>query len=179
MRLTVRLLVLLLVAPCTACLAAQPVSSVPALDVSRYAGQWHEIARLPNRFQKDCARDITASYTLRQDGHLGVRNACTGKDGQAIVADGEARPVKGHPGQLEVRFAPRWLAWLPLVWADYWVIDLDPDYTWAVVGEPGRDYFWILAREPSMDRAMLEGLKLRATQMGYELSGLVVTAPLR
>ncbi|WDS36315.1 lipocalin family protein [Pseudoxanthomonas sp.] len=160
-------------------LAAQPVTSVPTLDVSRYAGQWHEIAHLPNDFQKDCVRDITAHYTLRQDTRLGVRNACIDAKGEQIVADGEARLVKGHPGQLEVRFAPKWLSWLPMVWADYWVIDLDPDYTWAVIGEPGRDYFWILAREPSMDRALFEGLKLRASQMGYDLSGLVVTGTVR
>jgi apolipoprotein D and lipocalin family protein len=163
----------------TPALAAQPVTSVPALDVSRYAGQWHEIAHLPNDFQEGCVRDITAHYTLRQDGRLGVRNACTDAKGGQIVADGEARPVEGHPGQLEVRFAPKWLSWLPMVWADYWVIDLDPDYTWAMIGEPGRDYFWILAREPSMDRALFEGLKLRASQMGYDLTGLVVTGPLR
>lgn len=175
-----RLLGLLILAgACTAAFAAQPVASVPALDISRYAGQWHEIARLPNDFQQDCASDIIASYTLRGDGRVGVRNACTDTKGARIVADGEARRVAGHPGQLEVRFAPAWLSWLPLVWADYWVIDLDPDYTWAVVGEPGREYFWILAREPFMDRALFEGLKLRATQMGYDLSGLLVTAPLR
>jgi apolipoprotein D and lipocalin family protein len=160
-------------------LAVQPVTSVPALDISRYAGQWHEIAHLPNAFQDDCISDVTARYTLRQDGHLGVRNACTDDKGAQLVADGEARPVEDHPGQLEVRFAPKWLSWLPLVWADYWVIDLDPDYTWAVVGEPGRDYFWILARDPSMDRALFEGLKLRASQMGYDLSGLVVSGTLR
>ncbi|SEK81081.1 apolipoprotein D and lipocalin family protein [Pseudoxanthomonas sp. GM95] len=159
--------------------AAQPVTSVPALDISRYAGQWHEIAHLPNRFQEDCAGDITAGYTLRGDGHVGVRNACTDKTGAQIVAEGEARPVKGHPGQLEVRFAPKWLAWLPLVWADYWVIDLDPDYTWAVVGEPGREYFWILSREPSMDRTLFEAIKLRAAQLGYDLSDLAVTGTLR
>jgi len=175
-----RLLSLLMLAGLSvSALAAQPVTSVPALDISRYAGQWHEIAHLPNAFQKNCVAEITASYTLRQDGHIGVRNACTDNKGAQIVADGEARPVKDHPGRLEVRFAPKWLSWLPLVWADYWVIDLDPDYTWAVVGEPGRDYFWILAREPSMDRSLFEGLKLRATQMGYDLSDLVVTAPLR
>lgn len=164
---------------CFGALAAQPVTSVPALDVSRYAGQWHEIAHLPNSFQKDCAGQITAGYTLRADGTIGVRNACTDGNSEQLVADGLARPVEGHPGQLEVRFAPGWLSWLPLVWADYWVIDLDPDYTWAVVGDPDRKFFWILAREPSMDRQLFEGLKLRATQMGYDLSNLVVTAPLR
>lgn len=159
--------------------AAEPVfSSVPRLDISRYAGQWHEIAHLPNRFEADCVGDITATYTLRAVGRVGVRNACLGKDRGQIVAEGEARRVAGQPGQLQVRFAPGWLSWLPWVWSDYWVIDLDPDYTWAVVGEPDREYFWILSREPSMDRALFEAIKLRASQLGYDLSNLVVSAPL-
>jgi apolipoprotein D and lipocalin family protein len=78
-----------------------------------------------------------------------------------------------------VRFAPDWLSWLPWVWADYWVIALDPGYQWAVVGEPDRDYLWILSREPSMDRAQFEQLKARAEAMGYDLSPLIVAAPLR
>jgi apolipoprotein D and lipocalin family protein len=80
---------------------------------------------------------------------------------------------------LEVRFAPNWLSWLPFVWADYWVIDLDPGYTWAVVGEPDRDYLWILSREPAMDRVLFEQIKARAIAMGYDLGPLIMAAPLR
>lgn len=159
--------------------AAKPVASVPALDLSRYAGQWHEIAHLPLSFQRKCVGDITATYTLREDALIGVHNACRTKEGGVAAADGLARPVAGHPGRLEVRFAPDWLSWLPFVWADYWVIDLDPGYTWAVVGEPDREYLWILSREPSMDRALFEQIKVRATAMGYELGPLIMAAPLR
>lgn len=158
--------------------AATPVASVPQLDVSRYAGQWHEIAHLPVSFQKDCLGDITALYTLRGDGLLGVRNACRTAEGLQ-EAQGVARRVPDHPGRLEVRFAPDWLGWLPFVWADYWVIDLDPGYEWAVVGEPERKYLWILAREPWMDRTLFERLKARAAEMGYVLDPLIVAAPLR
>lgn len=158
--------------------AAAPVTSVPQLDVSRYAGQWHEIAHLPVSFQKDCLGDITALYTLREDGLLGVRNACRTAEGRD-QAEGVARRVSGHPGRLQVRFAPDWLGWLPLVWADYWVIDLDPDYEWAVVGEPDRRYLWILAREPAMDRALFDRIKARAHAMGYDLAPLILAAPLR
>lgn len=159
--------------------AANPVTSVPDLDISRYAGQWYEIARLPVSFQDKCTSDITAAYTLREDHLIGVRNACRTDDGMTTVAEGLARPVKDHPGRLEVRFAPDWLSWLPFVWADYWVIDLDPGYTWAAVGEPGREYLWILSREPAMDRALFEQIKARATVMGYDLTPLIMTAPLR
>ena len=78
-----------------------------------------------------------------------------------------------------MRFAPDWLSWVPWVWADYWVIALDPEYRWAMVGEPGRDYLWILSREPWMEPALFERLRDRAAAMGYDLSPLVMAAPLR
>jgi apolipoprotein D and lipocalin family protein len=178
MRLPCLLLSFALLLPLMAA-AQQPVRAVPQLDISRYAGQWHEIAHLPVSFQKKCRSDITASYTLRDDGLIGVRNGCRSADGELTQAEGVARPVEGRPGQLQVRFAPEWLSWLPLVWADYWVIALDPDYQWAVVGEPDRKYLWILSRSPQMPGAQLEQLKRQATQMGYDLSPLIVAAPLR
>jgi apolipoprotein D and lipocalin family protein len=85
------------------------------------------------------------------------------------------RPDAFARGKLEVRFAPAWLSWLPLVWADYWVLALDDDYQWALVGQPGRKYLWILSREPSMDRATFESLKKTATTMGYDLAPLIVS----
>lgn len=159
--------------------AAEPVVSVPELDISRYAGQWYEIARLPLSFQNKCIGEVTATYTLRDDDLIGVRNACRTANGDNAVSEGVARTVADHPGRLQVRFAPDWLSWLPVVWADYWVIALDPGYTWAVVGEPGRDYLWILSREPSMEQALFEQLKARAESMGYDLNALIQSAPLR
>lgn len=161
----------------TTALAAAPVESVERFDLDRYAGQWHEIAHLPVSFQKKCTADITASYRLRGDGRIGVLNRCRTADGGMIEAEGTARPVAGHPGRLQVRFAPDWLSWLPWVWADYWVIALDPDYQWAMIGEPGRDYLWILSRTPSMEGALLERLKRQAIAMGYDLAPLKVMAP--
>lgn len=158
--------------------AAQPVTSVPQLDVSRYAGQWYEIAHLPMHYQKDCINDITANYALKPNGEVTVRNTCRTKKG-TDVAEGVARAVPGHPARLEVSFAPSWLSWVPFVWADYWVIALDPQYQWAVVGEPDRDYLWILSRSPTMERARFEDLKARAHAMGYDLSSLIVAAPLQ
>ncbi len=156
--------------------AAEPVRAVADLDFSRYAGTWHEIAHLPVSFQKKCLGDITATYALRDEGKVSVVNRCRTADG-TIEAEGVARPVAGAPGKLEVRFAPAWLSWLPMVWADYWVIALDPEYQWAVVGEPDRRYLWILSRAPTMSASQLETLKGRAEAMGYELSALQVMAP--
>ncbi|HET6397524.1 MAG TPA: lipocalin family protein [Pseudoxanthomonas sp.] len=179
MRALSSLLLLCLAMPAAAALADEPVASVPELDLSRYAGQWYEIAHLPVSFQRKCAGDITAHYTLRSDGSIGVRNACRTHGGELAAAEGVGRPVPGHPGRLQVRFAPDWLSWLPMVWADYWVIALDPGYQWAVVGDPDREYLWILSREPSMERALFDRLRAQATAMGYDLAPLVVAAPLR
>lgn len=156
----------------------EAVTSVPKLDLSRYAGTWHEIAHLPVSFQKKCQGDITAQYMLRDDGKVGVLNRCRVSDGGFIQAEGLARTVEGHPGRLQVRFAPDWLSWVPFVWADYWVIALDPDYQWAVVGEPDRRYLWILSRRPTMPLKQFEQLKARAAAVGYDLDPLVIAAPL-
>ena len=79
--------------------AAPPVTSVPELELSRYAGHWYEIAHLPVSFQRQCAGDITATYALRADGSIEVRNACLTRDGKRAEAEGVARTVEGHPGR--------------------------------------------------------------------------------
>ena len=159
--------------------AAADVVSVENLDITRYAGEWHEIARLPMFFQRKCTAAITAQYTLREDGMVGVRNRCRTTDGEIDEVEGVARRDPTHPGRLEVRFAPDWLSWLPLTWADYWVVALDADYQWAMVGEPGHEYLWILSRTPDMSRAQFDALKAQAIAMGYDLEELIVSAPLR
>jgi apolipoprotein D and lipocalin family protein len=157
-------------------LASTPVTPVADLDLERYAGTWHEIARLPMWFQRKCEKDVTAHYTLKADGTVAVRNACVTAQGETIGSDGVARRPDAYArGKLEVRFAPAWLSWIPLVWADYWVLALDDDYRWAMVGQPGRKYLWILSREPSLDRKTFETLKAQATGMGYDLAPLIVS----
>jgi apolipoprotein D and lipocalin family protein len=157
-----------------ATLANVPVAT---LDLGRYSGQWHEIAHLPMFFQRKCAGDITARYTPLPDGTLEVRNACRTKDGGHDESVGAARPGK-QPGALQVRFAPAWLGWVPGVWADYWVVDLDPDYRWAVVGGPSRKYLWVLSRTPAMDRTTFDAIRSRAAQRGYPVQDLVMAATL-
>lgn len=152
--------------------ATAPVRSAPSLpvvgelDLDRYVGTWHEIARYPNFFQRNCAGDVTANYARNADGTIKVVNACRKEDGELIKAEGVARVV--GPAKLEVRFAPAWLAWLPLVWGDYWVIELGPDYSYAVVGTPSREYLWILARDPHMDEATFNRIAGGLAALGFE-----------
>ena len=154
-----------------------PNRPVPALDLVRYAGTWHEIAHLPLFFQRQCLDTITATYTPREDGTIHVRNACRTAKGMD-ASDGVARRVDASSGALKVRFAPGWLAWLPMVWADYWVIELDPDYRWAVIGSPSRKYLWVLSREPSMPASQFRGIRDRAQARGYPVDRLIMAAPL-
>lgn len=155
--------------------AADPLPVVPQLDLDRYAGQWHEIARYPNYFERNCARDVTANYTRNADGTITVVNACRKEDGSIQSAEGLARVVA--PAKLEVRFAPAWLGWLPFLWGNYWVIDLAPDYSYAVVGEPSREYLWILARDPRMDEATYARIAGNLSGFGYDAAKLVRNPP--
>jgi apolipoprotein D and lipocalin family protein len=150
---------------------------VADLDITRYVGTWHEIARLPFRFQDQCVSDVTATYSLRPDGNITVVNRCRTKDGGTSEASGIAKRASadGPNSKLKVRFAPGWLSFLPFVWGDYWVIELAPDYSYAVVGEPGRAYLWVLSRTPSMDEAVLERVLEAVRQSGYDLSRLIRT----
>jgi apolipoprotein D and lipocalin family protein len=146
---------------------------VPVLDLQRYSGTWHQVAHLPMFFQRKCVRDTTATYTLLPDGLVEVRNACTDEDGERIESTGVAEPVPGAPGSLRVRFAPDWMSWMPLAWAPYWVLKVDEDYRWAMVGGPDRKYLWILSREPSMDPQRYAELVEYARGLGYPVQDLV------
>lgn len=141
-----------------------PVASV---DLNRYAGIWHEIARIPNRFQQQCARDTLARYTLRADGRIDVVNQCVRRDGSLDQARGIARVVDADTrAKLKVSLVSL-LGWRPF-WGDYWIIGLDPNYRWAVVGAPNRKYGWILARSKTLDANNLETISAIIEYNGYQ-----------
>jgi apolipoprotein D and lipocalin family protein len=156
----------------------QPLRPVADVDLSRYAGMWYEIARFPNTFQRDCVSDVTATYTLRPDGRITVVNRCREADGSWNEAEGVARLAgdEGNNAVLEVRFAPAFLSILPNVWGDYRIIGLDPDYRWAVVGEPTREYLWILSRTPAMLAADYDRALAIASENQFPVAKLQKTA---
>lgn len=153
--------------------AGQAVMAIESLDLQRYMGQWFELAKFPNRFQAKCVGDTSAQYELQPDATVKVINRCRLQDGRMDEAVGLARRMgAASSATLQVRFAPRWLAFLPFVWGDYWVIDLDPDYQLAAVGDPGREYLWILSRIPTVSAAAYDALTERLRRQGFEVERL-------
>jgi len=152
------------------------VRTVPFVDLNRYAGDWFEIARFQNRFQRQCVGDVRASYARRADGRIDVVNRCRTADG-LTEARGVARLVDEQTyAKLKVRFAPAWLSWLPPVWGDYWIIGLSSDYSWAVVGDSGREYLWILARTPRLDAESMAAARTAAQDNGFDVERLAQTS---
>lgn len=149
--------------------AAPPVQTVDSVELQRYAGKWYEIASLPMFFQRNCVADTTAEYTLLPDGSVGVNNRCRTKDGKIDSASGTASAVKdsGNAKLLVSFFKP--------ITGNYWVIGLDPDYRWAVVGAPDRKVLWILSRSPQLSPDDLERALASAKAQGYTLEELRFT----
>jgi apolipoprotein D and lipocalin family protein len=163
----------LAVLPAALSASQSPLVPIEALQLSRYEGRWFELAKYPNVFQRKCVADTSADYALLPSGKVQVTNRCRIAEGSLIVAVGEARVVgPDASATLEVRFAPAWLAWIPLVWGDYWVIDLDAGYTLSAVSEPEREYLWILSRTPEVPESVLKPLLERLEAKGFDLSRL-------
>ena len=137
-----------------------------AVDLSRYAGLWYEIGRYENGFQQGC-EGTTATYTVRDDGLVGVLNACRqdGLQGELRTIDGRARVVEGSgDAKLKVSFFG------PFYFGDYWILDRAEDYSWSIVGEGSGRYLWLLSREPQPDDATRNRIMSRARALGYDLS---------
>ena len=156
--------------------ALPPVQTIASLDVPRYMGTWFELAKFPNVFQRKCVGNTRAVYTLNVDNTVQVLNRCRIQDGSTIEALGQAKQMGNATSPvLKVRFAPEWLGWLPLVWGDYWVIDLDDQYQLAAVSDAKREYLWVLSRSPKIDQTRYAALLQRLKQQGFDVDKLQVT----
>ena len=172
----------------------QPVTSVDAVNLSEYTGTWYEIARFPMYFQRKCASDVTATYSLNIKAgvkggldasaseltnadveSVGVLNACKKSNGEMMQANGLATPANQTGSELKVTFLPKWLRWLPCGKADYCVLDLADDYSHALVGTPDRKYLWILSRTPNMTQSAYDSLTETARMQGFDTTQLKIT----
>ena len=150
------------------------VRSVEGVDLARYAGRWHEVARFPNRFQDKCVAENTAEYEMLPNGQVRVVNTCRQADGKLSRAEGRARLARrdGPASQLKVRFAPGFLSFLSMVWGNYWILDLTEDYGAALVGDPSRKYLWVLSRTPELEEQVYRRLVATAEAQGFEVARL-------
>lgn len=150
------------------CSSNQTLQTVDNVSLERYQGVWYDIAHLPQRFQDDC-KCVTAEYTLKED-YVEVFNTCYNKkSGQVSTITGKA--FSTHPdeaGKLKVQF------FWP-VKGDYYIIKLDPEYRYAMVGAPDRESLWILSREPSVSAVTLKEYFNYAEEVGFNTSDLVFT----
>ena len=167
------LLQLILLVSGVSALAQEALTPIQSLNVPRYMGTWYEIAKYPNFFQRKCASNTVAQYSTQADGTVRVFNSCKQEDGKVIDALGQARQIgKDTSPKLEVRFAPAWLSFLPFVWGNYWVIDIDADYQLVAVSEPKREYLWILSRTPEVSAKAYDELLARLGKSGFDLKRL-------
>ena len=145
----------------------EPLQTVSEVNLERYVGLWYEIASFPQKFQKGC-RCTTAEYQLTGKNYIRVMNKCQ-KPGKFAKIEGKAYVVKGSGNaKLKVQF------FWPFK-GDYWIIGLDTDYNWAVVGNKNRKYLWILARRPVMQGPLYNNILNRISAKGFDVSKLKKT----
>ncbi len=149
---------------------AQSLTTVPKVDIARYAGKWYEIASYPQRFQKGC-HCTTAEYEVCDRGYVVVHNQChkDSVNGKLSEAWGKAF-VQDNSGNAKLKVQFQW----PFK-GKYWIIDLADDYSYAVVGHPSRKYLWILSRTRDMDPKVYIGITNRLKEKGYDLTKIRVT----
>ncbi len=154
----------------------KPLQTVDKVQLDRYLGVWYEIARKPMYFKNKCSRDITATYTLNENGNVSVTNRCLSKDGQLQQSIGEAF-VQNAPfnTKLKVSFLPEAIRWLSVARGDYWILKIDDDYQTVLIGEPRRKYMWVLSRSAQPDQAVVNEYLEYAKSVGYNLTDLIHT----
>jgi apolipoprotein D and lipocalin family protein len=141
-----------------------PLQTVNSVDLNRYMGDWYEIARTPNRFQSRCVSDTSAHYELMPNGKVSIKNECRIGNGKMEIAKGKGS-VEDKDSKAKLRVSFFW----PFS-GDYWIIVLDKDYRYAVVGEPDRKNLWVLSRTPSLDQHTYDEILKRIQAQGYEIS---------
>ena len=161
-------------ASCAATPPSTPPATAPRVELARYQGTWHEIARLPMPFQQ-AGDAATATYGALPDGTLSVHNVATSPDGQKREIRGRARVLNpGENSKLLVTFDAWFSVFIPKPdVGNYWILHVDPDYQTALVGTPDRRYLWLLARTPTLPAATETRLLKIAQAQGYDTTQLV------
>lgn len=153
-----------------------PMSTVTGFDLQRYLGEWHQVAAIPAWFQSDCVTNTRANYSLGDDGLMEVLNSCQTANGSINQAEARARFLASDSdGKLEVTFVEVLGAWVWPAAGDYWILGLDADYAWSIVGEPSREFAWVLARSRTLDTETLRNIRQILEREGYDSCALQLT----
>lgn len=154
----------------------KPLHVVEKIELDKYLGVWYEVARKPMYFQNKCDRDVSATYTLNENGNIAVDNRCYAQDGKLNQSSGEAF-VQNAPfnSKLKVSFLPESIRWLPVGRGDYWILKIADDYQTVLVGEPKRKYMWVLSRSAQPDPAVVKEYLDYAQSVGFDLSDIIHT----
>lgn len=165
-----------ILAGCAGMGSREPLPTAASVDLSRYAGTWYEIARLPTWFQRHCV-DSKAVYTSRPDGAIAVHNECVTDTGGLDQVDGVATVVDLKSNARLIVVFDNFFARLFGSSRDgnYWIIDLDPEYRTAMVGTPDRRYLWILSRSPHLDDETYRRLLAKANALAFPVDDLIKT----
>ncbi|WP_151810418.1 lipocalin family protein [Acinetobacter bereziniae] len=154
----------------------EKIPTAKDINLNKYLGQWHEITRKPLYFQKKCDYNVSAHYSLNENGSIRVDNTCYSQDGKLQQSIGVAK-VQNAPvnSKLKVTFLPKVLRWLPVGRGDYWILKIDEDYQVALVGTPNKKYLWLLSRSQTLDPVIVEEYLNYAQHLGYDLKDLIYT----
>lgn len=170
MRLKWSWLLMLAVVPAWAGLSPK---TVPYVDLPRYMGTWYEIARTPNTFQKACVRSVSAHYVLLPDQQVQGINYCVKDNGERYQLAVKGKVQDSSQAKLLFKVTSGWVSWIPMLSADYWIIDLAEDYSHAAVATADGQYLWILARQPQLPDITYNGIVRRVARQGLAVDKLV------
>ena len=153
---------------------AKPLPTVEKVELDKYLGVWYEVARKPMFFERKCAFNVTATYTLNENGNIVVDNKCADQDGDLQQSLGEAFVVNApFNSKLKVSFLPEGVRWIPIGRGDYWILKLDEDYQTVLVGEPRRKYLWVLSRIPNLKKEIIHEYLNYAKSLGYDIHDVI------
>jgi apolipoprotein D and lipocalin family protein len=148
-------------------------TTVAKVDLKRYMGKWYEVAKIPNTFQKSCIQDITATYSLLANNQVKGVNSCRKANGQVYQMAVQGTVKDNNNAKLGFKITSSWLRWVPMLEADYWIVDLAEDYSHAAVSTADGKYLWILARQPQLAEPVYQQVLQRAAKLGFAIDKVV------
>ncbi len=153
--------------------ASSNLQTVSAVDIKRYMGTWFEIARTPNMYQKNCVGEVKATYTLLANNQVGGLNVCRKANGELYKISTIGQIQDTTNSKISFKITSSWLRFIPMIRADYWIIDLADDYSYAAIATPDAKNLWIVARQPTLAESSYQQIVQRVAKLGLKTEQLV------